>query len=312
MLGINLSRYSELINKYIRQMTMAWLFVFSIIVAPSAVADNKDSKYEFSTIEPGVLTVAITSYMPYAGLEKGELTGLDGDLVTEVAKRLGLKVKPQLMDFAGILAAVQSNRADMAVGSIGWSEERQKAGLFTDSPYYSEQIVLVRKDAEISNMDDLEGLTIATGIGYSYIPAIQEIPGAKLRTYPTPANMLEDLLSNRVDAVVTDALLNIAYAKRNPGAIKPAPMDPLTDEQLKKHPNYKYFFPRPGGFYINNKNKGLERATTSVLRDFYNDGTTRAYLEKWGVENVDKWLTPSANVVDRIGVDRPANWIPPS
>jgi len=292
------------------------LQVFTVfgILATSALSSLPAQAQDapFKTIEPGVLTVAIASYMPYSGVIDGKLTGLDGDLVTAVAGKLGLTVKTRVSDFAGILAAVQTNRADIAVGSIGWTEARAKAGIFTDSPYYSNQVVLIRKDQNVTKIEDLEGLTVATGIGYSYIPAIQAIPNTTLKTYPTPANMLEDLVAERVDAVFTDALVNIAYAKEKPGVLKAAPMTPPTEAQLKEHPDYKYLFPRPGGFYLNKDNTALEKAATDAIRGLYKDGTTESLLTKWGVENPDAWTTPSANVRDRVGIDRPEDWVPAS
>jgi len=286
---------------------------FSLLAATamsSGTAKADDAKIK--TIKPGMLTVAIASYMPYSGVIDGKLTGLDGDLITAVADKLGLKVETRVSDFPGVLAAVQTTRADIAVGSIGWTEARAKAGIFTDSPYYSNQVVLIRNDENVTKIEDLEGLTIGTGIGYSYIPAIKAIPNATLKTYPAPANMLEDLVEKRVDAVFTDALVNIAYAKEKPGVLKAAPMTPPTEAQLKEHPDYKYLFPRPAGFYLNKDSAELEKAVTVVIRSFYKDGTTRKLLVKWGVENPDAWMTPSANVRDRVGVDRPADWVPPS
>ncbi|MGB3389711.1 MAG: ABC transporter substrate-binding protein [Pseudaminobacter sp.] len=295
-------------RKSLRVIAGIGMLATTFMCAPAALAQDTS----FKTIEPGTLTIAIASYMPYSGVIDGKLTGLDGDLVTAVAEKLGLKVKTNVSDFAGILAAVQTNRADIAVGSIGWTEARAKAGIFTDSPYYSNQVVLVREDQNVTKIEDLEGLTVATGIGYSYIPAIQAIPNTKLKTYPTPANMLEDLVAKRVDAVFTDALVNIAYAKEKPGVLKAAPMTPPTEEQLAEHPDYKYLFPRPGGFYLNAGNTALENAVTEAIRGLYKDGTTESLLVKWGVNNPDSWTTPNANVRDRVGVDRPEDWVPAS
>jgi ABC-type amino acid transport substrate-binding protein len=285
-----------------------------VLAVPMALSAGRAGAQDnqLKTIKPNVMTVAIASYMPYSGVIDGKLTGLDGDLVTAVAEKLGMTVETRVSDFAGILAAVQTNRADIAVGSIGWTEARSKAGRFTDSPYYSNQVVLIRNDENVTKIEDLEGLTVATGIGYSYIPAIQAIPKATLKTYPTPANMLEDLVAKRVDAVFTDALVNIAYAKEKPGVLKAAPMTRPTAEQLKEHPDYKYLFPRPGGFYLNSESVALEHAVTEVLRGFYKDGTTKALLTKWGVADPKAWMTPSETVRDRVGIDRQPDWVPPS
>jgi polar amino acid transport system substrate-binding protein len=73
--------------------------------------------------------------MPYTALRGGKLIGLDSDIINSIAKKLDLKVEPQLTDFNGMLGGVQSRRVDITVGGVAWSKERQQQGLFTDPPY---------------------------------------------------------------------------------------------------------------------------------------------------------------------------------
>src|SRR5256885_719841 len=58
------------------------------------------------TLTPGVIKVAVEPYAPYTSVQGGKIVGLDGDILSYVAKKLGLQIKPQVTDFAGMLAGV--------------------------------------------------------------------------------------------------------------------------------------------------------------------------------------------------------------
>ena len=96
------------------------------------------------TLEPGKLQVAVQSYTPYTAVKGEQLVGLDGEIITAVADRLGLEVEAELTDFNGMLGGVQSHRVDITVGGVAWTKERQDQGLFTDPPYYSPPAMGVR------------------------------------------------------------------------------------------------------------------------------------------------------------------------
>src|SRR4051812_42518654 len=75
-------------------------------------APVSDAAAALGTLEPGVLKVAIQPYAPYPSLVGDKMSGLDADILNAVADKLGLKVKPEMTDFAGMLASVQSRRVD--------------------------------------------------------------------------------------------------------------------------------------------------------------------------------------------------------
>jgi polar amino acid transport system substrate-binding protein len=56
--------------------------------------------------------------MPYTALKDGKLVGLDSDILAAIASKLGLKMEVSVTDFPGMLAAVQSQRADITIGGI--------------------------------------------------------------------------------------------------------------------------------------------------------------------------------------------------
>src|SRR6516164_1168856 len=124
------------------------------------------------TLKPGVLQVAIEPYMPYTALKDGKLQGLDSDILAAVASKLGLKMEVSVTDFPGMLAAVQSQRADITIGGIAWSDARRKVGLFTDPPYYSPPAMAVHGAADYPDVASLEGKSLGTVTGYVWAKSI--------------------------------------------------------------------------------------------------------------------------------------------
>ena len=277
-----------------------------------ATHNTHASPGSLGTLHPGVAVVSIEPYMPYVGAQNGKLTGLDGDIMTALAQRLHLKVQIFQSDFPGQLAAVQSHRVDVAIGSIGWTKERAKVGLFTDPTYYAPTVVSERKGQNITRLDQMAGKTVCTITGYLYIPALQDIPGATLRTYPTSANMYEDISNGRCDVGFSDALLNIYMALHSPHFhLTFKYLTPPTARDVAAHPLYSRFEKAELCFYIPPQEPQFERALTAGIRAFYKSGLEARLLKKWGADPVS-WLQPPPLVAkDRIGVDRPTGWTPP-
>jgi len=140
-----------------RKWIGASLSIVGVVLALAACGSSSSTKAPTAAnplqlITPGTLTVSIEPYMPYVGEQNGKLTGLDGDIITQAAKNLGLKIKIVNSDFPGQLAAVQSHRVDVAIGSITWTAERAGVGLFTDPTYYSPEVMIEHKGSNYTNI----------------------------------------------------------------------------------------------------------------------------------------------------------------
>jgi polar amino acid transport system substrate-binding protein len=265
------------------------------------------------TIEPGVLTVAVQPYAPYTTLVGDKLTGLDSDILTAVAKRLGLTIRAQNTDFAGMLASVQSRRVDITIGGVAWTAERQKQGLFTDPPYYSPPAMAVRAGQTFRTIADLEGRQLGTVEGYVWVEAIQAVPGATLRAFPDANGVFDDLGTGRLDVGFLDPLLVIAAEKERPELnIQTQYLTPPTAAQVEEHPEYEYFQPYMTSFYLPRQSPKLEAAISKEIRAMYTSGELTTLIEKYGGDP-DEFLEPAPEMAAaRQGVDRPADWTPPS
>jgi polar amino acid transport system substrate-binding protein len=222
-------------------------------------------------------------------------------------------VQPQLTDFNGMLGGVQSHRVDITVGGVAWSEERQKQGLFTDPPYYSPPAMGVRSGKKYSTVHDLENSRLGTVTGYVWVKSIKAVPGAKLGAYPNANGVFDDLGSGRLDVGFLDPLLIISQQKARPDQkIETQYLEPPTDAQVKEHPEYEFLRPYMTSFYLPKQAPKLEAAISDEIRAMYENGEMAKLIEKYGGDPA-QFLTASPWMAEmRQGVDRPADWTPPS
>ena len=84
---------------------------------------------------------------PFNFINTGKPSGLEPELLTEWANRRNWQLEYLIMDFASQIPAVQTGKADMALGAISITEERQKQVLFSDG-YIESHIVLITRKGE--------------------------------------------------------------------------------------------------------------------------------------------------------------------
>ena len=252
-------------------------------------------------------------YAPYTDLQGDTIVGLDGDILHAVAEKLDLKVEPEVADFAGMLAGVQTRRVDITIGGVAWTAERQKQGLFTDPPYYSPPAMAVKAGKKFQTVEDLEGLELGTVEGYVWVKSIQAVPGAKLHAYPDGTGVFDDLGAERIAVGFLDPLLIIAGQKQRPDlGIETQYLTPPTEEQVKERPDYQYFQPYMTSFYLPKESPKLEEAISAEIRKMYESGELTKLIEKYGGDP-EEFLKPAPGLAEsRQGVDRPADWAPPT
>ena len=79
----------------------------------------------------GVMTSVNTfTYPPFGFIDNGNQVGLDVDLGNEIARRMGVKLTFEKIDFRGIIAALTSGRVDTLITALTWTPDRAKAILF--------------------------------------------------------------------------------------------------------------------------------------------------------------------------------------
>ena len=271
-------------------------------------------------IDPGTpLRVVITDLPPYVHKDaNGHLDGIDGKLFDKAAQDLGFKYTVTVTNWDGMLAAVQSGRADLAVSDVAWTDARAKTGLFSDPAYYLPQLIAVREGVNIHGVSDLTGHSVGAINGQSYVDAVNNVPGAKLRLYPDTVALLSDIAAGRLDVAFMDPLVMVYQKKVRPDLhfnVVPLPAPSMAD--VAAHPKWAVFGPQMIGWYVRPGAQQLVDKLNGEIRKAWAQGTNAANIKAVGVTDVTPFLSPGAEWLktyekQRRGVDRSADWTPPS
>ena len=106
---------------------------------------------------------------PFNFINAGKLSGLEPALLTEWANRRNYRLEYLVMDFAAQIPAVQTGKADIAMGAISVTEERQKQVLFSDGYVESHILLITRKgEAGILTGTQTESLQASEGSSFSW------------------------------------------------------------------------------------------------------------------------------------------------
>lgn len=211
------------------------------------------------------------SFVPFEMKDQksGKMTGFDMDILREVAKRAGFDYNLRTMDFNGIIPALQTGNADLALAGITITKPRGKVVDFSD-PYYDSglRILVPESNNSITTLDDLKGKTIATKIGSTSYDFLTKHFGnsATIKPYPATSDMYLALMSRSVDVVFYDAP-NVAYFARTKGKGKAKVVGPLYEGQ-----KYGIAF-KKGSPWVEPTNKALASMKA--------DGTYAKIYEKW-------------------------------
>jgi len=238
-------------------------------------ASGVQAQDKYKLVEPGKLTIATTAEMPGIVPQDGKLVGYDGEILQIIAERLGLEANPVKLEWSGVIASVQAGRMDVLGDGM-------------------------------SHLADLEGKAVGTITGFSFIPELEKIKDITLSFYDTSDAAVRDLLSGRVAAVIADPPVMGYVIAQNP------------DWNLEfvafadDNPEYPQLTGKGRQFVLglNQENAALAEDMNAVLRDLWADCTVREIGARYGMTG-DSWFTPGS-VSPRNGVDRPANWTPPS
>ena len=118
------------------------LFLVGCGALPAAAQTCKPAIADADLVTPGKLQMSINPTLPPQQFvdEKGELQGLNVDLMREIAKRLCIPLDLIRMDFPPMIPAMQGGRFDGINTGMFWTEERSKIAYTV--PYAQQTISL--------------------------------------------------------------------------------------------------------------------------------------------------------------------------
>lgn len=193
--------------------------------ASSSKASDENSTDLLETIqEKGKLVVGMSAdYAPYEFHyidENGKdvIGGFDVDIANEIADAIGVELVIQEMDFDALVSALPAGKIDVVISGMNPTEERSKVVDFSDIYYNSQHGILVRaEDADkYKTFADLEGAKVGAQLGSTQEQiAKAEIPNADLQLLANVNNLILELKSGKVDAIVMEKPVAEMAVKNN-------------------------------------------------------------------------------------------------
>ena len=232
---------------------------------------------EFTTIEEGKLIMSTNAqFPPYEMVADGEgfngtgFEGIDVEIASAIAEKLGLELQIDDMEFDSALLAVQNNTADVMLAGLSYSEERDEVVDFTDSYATGVQVVIVKDGSDVT-MDNLGEKMIGTQAGttgWAYASDTPENGGYgedHVNGYDSGALAVQALLNGQIDAVIIDEAPAKEFVAANEGlTILPGNWK---EEQYCAA--------------VDEGNEALLNAINNALVEMIEDGTVQEILDKY-------------------------------
>ncbi len=191
----------------------------SLLVAVSMVLAGCGSAKAANHLEAikdaGVIKVGTSAdYPPFESVDaSGNKVGFDIELMTEVAKRLGVKLEWVDMPFDSLIAAVQEGKIDASISAFNYSEERDQTVDFSDAYYTSEDAFTVAETftGSISKPEDVAAFKVGVQTGTTQdgwltdtLVADGALPEENLFRYDRVDQAMMDLKNGRIDVMMSD------------------------------------------------------------------------------------------------------------
>lgn len=232
---------------------------------------------DFETVEEGKLIMSTNAqFPPYELVSDGEgfngtgFEGIDVEIASAIADKLGLELQIDDMDFDSALVAVQNGSSDVVLAGLSYSEERDEILDFTDSYATGVQVVIVKEGSDVT-LDNLGEKMIGTQrgtTGYIYASDTPENGGYgedHVSGYDNGATAVQALVNGQVDAVIIDEAPAKEYVAANEGlTILPGNW---VEEQYCAA--------------VNEGNEALLNAINTALNELIEDGTVEEIIAKY-------------------------------
>ena len=230
-------------------------------------AETEAAAPAFTTIEAGKLIMSTNAaFPPYEMVaDDGSFEGIDVEIAGAIAKKLGLELVVDDMDFDAALLAVQQGKSDIVMAGVTVNEDRKLVMNFSDTYSKGVQVVIVKEGSDVT-LDNLGDQMIGTQRGTTgYIYTSGDYGDDHVTDYDNGASAVQALMNGQVDCVVIDSAPAQAFVENNPGLT-------ILDTEYTSE-DY--------AIGMNKDNTALLEAINGALKELTEDGTIPAIVEKY-------------------------------
>ncbi len=196
--------------KKLLTLMLAVVMVFSLAACGGTVSDVQ---------EPEVIKMATNAAFPPYEFKEGEkFVGIDVEIAEAIAAELGSELEIVDMEFDSIITAVKQGEVDFGMAGMTVTDERKVDVDFTSSYATGVQVVIVKEDSEIADLDGLADKMIGVQLGTTGdIYATGDYGAEHVTQYGKGADAIIALKGGDVDAVIIDNEPAKAFVAENEG-----------------------------------------------------------------------------------------------
>lgn len=204
--------------KKISAIILALCMVFALCACGS-------SSTAATTEESNVLVLGTSAdYAPFEFMypdDNGDMIfgGIDISAAQYIADAMGKELQVENMSFDYLLTALAKGDYDMVMAAIENSEERANAADFSE-PYYADgaPVLLIKKENadKYTSIADFDGKLVGAQSGTTRETfVIEEMPNATLTSLQSVIDLVNQLVYDKLDAVVLDGNVAASYLASN-------------------------------------------------------------------------------------------------
>ena len=196
-----------------------------LVFALAGCSSNSDSQSEDTNKK---LTLATSAdFPPYESIDDdGNYVGIDIEVATAVAEKLGMELEVVNMDFNSIVSSVASGKYDIGMAGLTVTEDRLESVDFTDPYANGVQVVIVPENSPITSVDDLyaEGADYTVGVQLSTTGDIyfsgdieDGLTTCSISQFKVATDAILALTTGKVDCVIIDNEPAKKFVEQNEG-----------------------------------------------------------------------------------------------
>ena len=214
-------------------LALAVLLAAMLLTAFQPAAEDKTRLDAIK--EAGVLVVGTSpDYPPYEFIVAGEdgameTVGIDMWIAQDIAESIGVELKIEAMDFAGLDSALQMGTIDMIMAAYNPTEDRAEIMDFSEV-YYIDTVVALTLAENAEQYTDLSsfsgqkvGVQLGTTLETDYFPQLE---GAEKVALKKITQLVPELKAGALAGILVEEPIANAYIANNPDlAIAPLTFD---------------------------------------------------------------------------------------
>jgi polar amino acid transport system substrate-binding protein len=249
------------------------IFVFGAVFAGGKKAVSGGDQSLEKVLKAKKLVLGLDDSFPPMGFrnEANEIAGYDIDLAREAAKRLGVELRPQPIDWNAKEQELATGQIDCIWNGFTITEERAKVIRYTPPYLKNAQVIVVKNGSSVRTLADLAGKKAGTQVGSSSVDALDDAPDFKnslkeVVEYKDFLTALMDLDVGGIDAVVIDLVVANDNIRRSGKDFR------ILDDRLGEE---------EFGIGFRKGDEALANRVWEVLLEMAADGTVAEIANRW-------------------------------